>query len=90
MNLSVKGLMNLHCIAWELQQRSPNGCTYKVDYTYLDYPRLAWKTIICTRPNGDSWQVLNPRDWQDIAAAEVEELPGLIERLMSSEFFLDK
>ena len=90
MNLSRDGLLNLIYVALKLQERSPNKCKYYVDYTYLDYPRLAWKTIICMRPNGDSWQVLNPREWQDITLADFKELPSLIEEIVNGKFFLDK
>ena len=51
-----------------LKMLAPNNLYY-IENTYLDYGAgMMWETIICYRDNGDSYQILLPRDWDKLNA----------------------
>ena len=67
----------LETVASELTKRSASGFTYSVDDTYFDHGQgWRWTTIIVHTSNGDSWQVLCPRDHERIIYTD--DLRGVI------------
>jgi len=43
---------------------------FKVELVWMDHGAgMDWETVICYRPNGASYQVLNGRDWDDLNMA---------------------
>ena len=72
---------------------SPNNYIYKVRGTYFDYGQdWMWTTIICEDPSRDaSWQVLSPRQWENILTAQNEaELVDVVREIKSDTYWLDK
>ena len=80
---------NLVKLAKLLQERSANNYRYEVKQTYEDFGAgMQWYTIICTAPDNDSWQVLNTRDWLDLANGKpVEEVYNTV---VTNKYFQDK
>ena len=62
---------------------------YSIERIALDYGAgMWWETIICTRPHKsfDSYQMLNPRDWDALAIADSPtEIAKLVESLAAGQ-----
>lgn len=68
---------------------SKNGITYHVEETYFDYGQnWKWTTICAYRPDGASWQILNPRNHAEIIAGK-ETLQAAVD-LYNGRYWLDK
>ena len=76
--------------AQELTRLSPNGTTYSVNDTWFDFgQRWMWTTIIATRPDGTSWQALNPRDHERILRSGDGEMPETIRVIKADPYWYD-
>lgn len=76
-------------LAQMLEDNSPNGYKYEVKQTYEDFgANMQWTTIICSDRRGDTWQVLNTKEWLDLANGKsVEEVYN---EVVSGQYFQDK
>lgn len=61
--------------------------TFNVQNIWMDYGAgMMWETIICTRPDGSSYQVLSPRDWDRLQTADLlEEVEGVVADIIESQ-----
>ena len=84
-----KEFMNLMKLAEMLDKNSPNGYSYKVEKTWEDYGAdMEWYTVIATNKEGDSYQVLSPKQWLDLAnSGDVE---AVYQDVIKGEYFQDK
>lgn len=59
---------------------------FTVEEVYEDYgANMLWKTIICTDETGSEHQILNPREWMDIANGVVST-DEAIKNIMADEY----
>ena len=80
---------NLVDLAKLLQERSPNGYEYTVEKTYEDFgANMQWYNIICYDKKGDHWQVLNTRDWLDLANGK--DIESVYSTVTSNKYFQDR
>lgn len=87
-NRNEKEFKNFEIVAKMLEMLSPNGATYTIKETYLDFGQYwKWTTII---RNGEV-QVLSPREWEAIYFADnPKELAEITEEIRNDRFFGDK
>lgn len=81
----------LQVVAKLLEIESPNGRRYTVEDVYLDAGQdWMWTTII-SHGGFMEYQVLNPREWKEIMAAETaKEIAECVDRIRNGEYFSDK
>lgn len=73
-------------------KKSPNRFRYEVGNTYLDFGSgYQWTTIIATKRDGSTYQVLSPNEWEDIVnAKEDSEVERVIAKVLSDKCNPDK
>ena len=85
-----KPFKKLEMVAMALEMESPNGATYKVEDTYLDFGQ-DWKWTTIVRYGYRECQVLSPKDWEDIMlATTIEDLAKIVKEIRSDKFFSDR
>ena len=71
--------------------KSPNGYKYFVMNTYFDFGQdWLWTTIVAEKPNGDSYQALDPREHAAIITGEINEIVAAINAMFEDKFCPDK
>ena len=61
----------LETLALVLSAISPNRTRYLVEDVYFDFGQdWIWSTICAHKPSGESWQILNPRDYAEIISGK--------------------
>ena len=81
--------LNLVELAQKLEDNSPNSYYYEVEKTYEDFgANMQWYTIICYDHKGDHWQVLNTKDWLDLA--NTGDIDTVYNQVISNKYFQDK
>lgn len=80
----------LKLVADMLTTFSPNGTVYIVEVTYLDFGQdWKWTTIISD--SKDSWQILNPREWEKIVESDnIDELFEIAKEVAEKTYELDR
>ena len=79
----------LYELADKLTKNSPNQYKYDVKLTYEDYGAgMKWYNIICYDKKGNSWQVLNTKEWLDLM--NTKDVDSIYDRVISGEYFQDK
>lgn len=79
----------LYNLADKLSKNSPNQYKYEVKLTYEDYDAgMQWYNIICYDKKGNSWQVLNTKEWLDLM--NTKDVDSIYDRVISGEYFQDK
>lgn len=80
----------LQMVARMLTYDSVHDATYVVEDVYLDYGQDWMWTTIC-RVGYRECQVLNPRQWKDISAAEtLDDLLRCVRKIQNDEYFGDR
>lgn len=75
-------------LAEKLEENSFKGWKYYVDKTYEDFGSgMQWHNIICDDKKGRTWQVLNTKQWLDLANSG--DVDAIYEDVISSEYFKD-
>ena len=73
-----------------LQEKSPNGFMYTVEKTYEDFGAgMQWYNIICHNKKGDRWQVLNTKQWLELANGKLT-VEQSYDSIIKDEYFQDK
>lgn len=73
----------------ELTRISPTGTRYRVDVTYFDLGQgWRWTTLIATRPDGQHYQALCPRDHEKIVTSD--DIPGTIAEIVRDKYWYDR
>lgn len=69
-----------------LKANAPDN-TFTIQNIWMDYGAgMMWETIICVRPDGSSYQVLNPRDWDLLdSASEVEDIIRVVAGIIKDQ-----
>ena len=71
-----------------LTAASPRKFTYKVEETYFDFGQnWLWTTIICYRPDGESYQALYPADQEAILTSD--NLIAALAQISQGKYWLD-
>lgn len=79
---------NLVDLAKLLQERSPNKYQYTVEKTYEDFGAgMQWYNIICHNKKSGSLQVLNTKQWLDLA--NTGDVEGVYQDIVSNKYFQD-
>lgn len=80
----------LKLVADMLTTFSPNGTVYIVEVTYFDFGQdWIWTTIISD--SKDSWQILNPREWEKIVESDsIDELFEIAKEVAEKTYELDR
>lgn len=75
-----------------LSEKSPNKYKYSVGDTYLDFGSdYQWTTIIAYKPDGSSYQALNPVQWEDIVNSKSDnELEKAVIDVLKDRFNPDR
>ncbi len=72
-----------------LTEASPQKFTYKVEETFFDFGQnWMWTTIICYRPDGESYQALYPADQEAILTSD--NLIAALAQISQGKYWLDK
>ena len=89
--IGTRAYKKLETVANMLASFSANNVAYEVSDTYFDYGQdWMWTTIIAFGKDG-SWQVLSPKEWEEIIlAVSVKELADVTEKIMAGKYFLDR
>lgn len=89
LNRGEQAYKNMEAVARMLEATSRNGAKYVVKDTFLDYGQ-GWEwTTICRRGFREC-QVLCPRDWKTIFAAEtIGDLAQAAETVKAGKYFND-
>ena len=63
------------------------GSKFEIRDIYLDYgANMMWETIVAGTTRGTEYQMLSPRDWDRLDAANsVEEIGGLVAELIGRQ-----
>lgn len=65
-----KGYKNLEIAAMVAEMLSPNGMKYVIEDTYFDLGQCRmWTTLVAYKGNGDSYQALYSKEWEQIVEA---------------------
>lgn len=87
--LNDKEFQLLHELANRLTENSPNKCKYEVKKTYEDFGSgMQWYTIVCYDKKGDSWQVLNTKEWLQLM--NTGDVDAVYNEIINGEYFQDK
>ena len=79
----------LYALADKLTESSPNQYKYEVKETYEDYGAgMKWYNIICYDKKGNSWQVLNTKDWLDLM--NTKDVDKAYQDIINGDYFQDK
>ena len=88
-NLTSGEIALLDELAQKLESSSVNGYKYAVQHTYEDFgANMQWYTIVCYSKKGDSWQVLNPKEWLQLM--NTGDVDAVYNDVISDEYFQDK
>lgn len=88
-NLTTEEMNKLKDLAKMLQDNSPNNWKYTVEKTYEDFGAgMQWYTIICHDRSGDSWQVLNTKEWLDLMNSD--NIKAIYDVVVNGRYFQDK
>ena len=88
-NLTSEEMNKLKELAKMLQDNSPNNWKYTVEKTYEDFGAgMQWYTIICYDRSGDSWQVLNTKEWLDLM--NTGDIETTYNEVVNGRYFQDK
>lgn len=72
-----------------LTAASPRKYKYQVEDTYFDFGQnWLWTTIICYRPDGESYQALYPADQEAILTTD--NLIAALAQIGQGKYWLDK
>lgn len=87
-----KEFKKLDLMAKVLTGMSATGTVYFVGNTYLDLGQdWMWTTIIAHTPNGDSYQALSPREWEEVLLCEsMVEMAQIAEEHFEDKYCCDK
>ena len=79
----------LETVAEKLTKASPNGWTYYVAITALDYGQdWNWTTVLCRTDKDSHYQAISPREWLNIVNGENPD--EIVKEIFSDEYCLDK
>jgi hypothetical protein len=79
----------LYELADELTKLSPNHYKYEVKETYEDYGAgMKWYNVICYDKKGNSWQVLNTKEWLDLM--NTGDIDSVYQSVVNDKYFQDK
>ena len=88
-NINDEEMSKLEELAKMLQDNSPNNWKYTVEKTYEDFGAgMQWYTIICHDRSGDSWQVLNTKEWLDLM--NTGDIEATYSEVINGKYFQDK
>ena len=88
-NLTQEELDLLERLAQKLEVNSPNGYKYVIQQTYEDYGAgMKWWNIICYDKRGNSWQVLNTKEWLDLM--NTGDVDKVYQDVVNGDYFQDK
>lgn len=88
-NLTFEEMQLLEKLAEKLMLNSPNNYKYDVRFTYEDYGAgMRWYNIICYDKRGNSWQVLNTKEWLDLM--NTKDIDSIYNSIVNDEYFQDK
>ena len=88
-NLTSGEIALLDKLAQKLEVNSPNGYKYVVQSTYEDFGAgMQWYTIVCYDKKGDSWQVLDTKEWLQLM--NTGDVDAVYSQIVSGEYFKDK
>ena len=88
-NLTSGEIALLDELAQKLEVNSPNGYKYVVQSTYEDFgANMQWYTIVCYDKKGNSWQVLNTKDWLDLM--NTGDVDTVYSEVVNGKYFQDK
>ena len=72
----------------EMTRNSMKGTQFKVEDTYFDLGQgWMWTTIVAHRPDGERWQVLYPKQHEDIILSK--DIPATIHDIMTDKFWYE-
>lgn len=87
--LSDEEIALLDELAQKLESSSVNGYKYVVQSTYEDFGAgMQWYTIVCYDKKGDSWQVLDTKEWLQLM--NTGDVDAVYSEIVSGEYFQDK
>lgn len=87
--LSNEEIALLDELAQKLESSSVNGYKYVVQHTYEDFGAgMQWYTIVCYDKKGDSWQVLDTKEWLQLM--NTGDVDAVYSEIVSGEYFKDK
>ena len=79
----------LEQLAKKLEVNSPNGYKYITKFTYEDFGSgMQWYTVVCYDKKGNSWQVLNTKEWLDLM--NTSDIDAVYNEIVNSKYFQDK
>ena len=88
-NLTSGEIALLDELAQKLESSSVNGYKYVVQHTYEDFGAgMQWYTIVCYDKKGDSWQVLDTKEWLQLM--NTGDIDAVYSEVVSGEYFQDK
>lgn len=81
--------LRLETAAFLLTKYSRKGITYTVINTYFDFGQdWKWTTLLATRPDGQHYQALCPRDHEKILT--YENIFKAIHEIITDKYWTDK
>lgn len=87
--LSDEEIALLDELAQKLESSSVNGYKYVVQHTYEDFGAgMQWYTIVCYDKKGDSWQVLDTKEWLQLM--NTGDVDAVYNEIINGEYFQDK
>lgn len=82
---------NMQAVAAILTATSAKGIVYRLEDTYLDYGQGWMWTTICYNSEWGGVQILDPRQWKEIAVAETTaDVFRIVEDIKNDKYFSDK
>lgn len=74
-----------------LELKSPNGTRYEVEDCYFDLGQgWMWTTIVATKADGSSWQVLNPNQHNMITSCDLNTIVEAVQDVINDKYNPDK
>ena len=81
-------VVKLRMASEEMTKNSTKGTTFTVNDCYFDLGQnWMWTTIIAHRPDGQSWQALNPRDYEKILFSK--DIPATVHEIMTDKYWYE-
>lgn len=81
-------VVRLRMASEEMTKQSTKGTIFTVKDCYFDLGQgWMWTTIIATRPDGDHWQVLCPRDHERILTSH--DIPATVHEIMTDKYWYE-